>query len=185
MARHRRPRVRLEGAERERLAALWRAFVSPDPAAFFALAWAGAGSPTTDALPAWLGAFPDRRTGLTVWEERLLARVIAHDGETAAHTLSALLVDHVGPDQTGDGILLWRLKDLVAAGLLRRERAGGQGYAAWRYRATPLGHAVAAGERNRVEEAGFDRWLGGAHVTTAPGGAMWWRAGDALLGPTP
>lgn len=44
---------------------------------------------------------------------------------------------------------------------------------------TDSGRRVLAGDANRVELVGFDRWFGGTHLRS--GDTMWWREGDTLV----
>lgn len=45
---------------------------------------------------------------------------------------------------------------------------------------TDAGRAVLAWEANRVALMGFDRWIGGVHLSSEEG-RMWWRRDERLV----
>jgi hypothetical protein len=172
----------VDGDERERLAALWRAFAAPDPTEFLALAEANRRHPATDALHTWIARFPDRRTGLSAWEHRLLAHLEAQPGPTFEELYTALFAGEEGgpvPDAPRGPSLSEGIKELARGGLVAEDLPRDVHPGRRRFRLTDLGRDVLAGRVNRVDVAGFDRWLGGAHLRAD--GEMWWRDGAAVV----
>ncbi len=166
--------------ERARAAALWRAFSEATPTQFLALAVAIRKGLIADELSRISGRFPDRRHGLTRWEHSLMSRLMSHAGEPSARTVGHVLVcgadEH--PDFMRDSVLFCRLRELAASGLLTQSGDGLE-LRSTHFQITPLGRRVLAGEANRVEVAGFDRWLGGTHLSSACG-TVWFRDGDTV-----
>ena len=173
---------------RAELAGIWRAYVASSPEGFVDyVGGVAVGSLTTTAptamisgLKGLLGRFHSVDTGLTVWEEALLRRIVAYPSEAVDEIVWGVIrqrpVDEC--DFIGDLSLLGCLRELADGGLLAHDgdsEDGGRG----RYVLTALGRDVLAGRVNRVRVAGFDRWFGGTRLR-AVDGAMWWRDGDRV-----
>jgi DNA-binding transcriptional MerR regulator len=150
----RRMPLRPEAAELG--ARAWAAAAAPDPTALTALLAAD-----TSALPLlapalwrWLEELPDA-AGLALSERQILE--LLADGPNTRH---ALFLAHM----EGETVLFngdaWFFDRIDGLGPLV-EHAGD------RVRITDLGRRVLAGELDRVEVAGLDRWLGGTHLTAA------------------
>ncbi|MGH7277329.1 MAG: hypothetical protein ACREJG_01425 [Candidatus Rokuibacteriota bacterium] len=168
-------RQSLPRAAAEVAGAAWAAFRSPDPSALEAVIAAD-----TSALP-FLGAalrrhleqFPAAGTGLSRTERQMLEVVASGIGER-----TRVFKEAEGREASpfmGDVIFFDHLARLAggAAPLLAVEDGE-------RVALTEHGRHVLAGRADRVALAGFDRWLGGAHLRH--GRAMWRRDGERLRG---
>ncbi len=47
------------------------------------------------------------------------------------------------------------------------------------FEVTGLGEAVLAGDENRVDVLGLERWVGGVHLDSDEAD-MWWRVGESI-----
>ena len=119
------------------------------------------------ALKRLLEELPDTRDGLGRTERQLLEAVAAGARDRVAAFLSAMGAEEA--PFMGDTIAFDRLERLE--GLVHDNGA---------LKLTPEGEAVLAGEADRVELIGIDRWLGGLHVTSH--GRLWrWDHARGLL----
>ncbi len=138
-------------------------------------------------LPSIRGRFPSAQTGLDVWERALLERMSAHD-EPTAHTVAHVFTDAAEThDHTGDILLFRRLLELSDPEHPRPllERSGpGTDIRNTDFELTDLGEAVLAGEENRVDVLGLDRWIGGVHLCSEDE-EVWWRVGDTIQSERP
>jgi Domain of unknown function (DUF1835) len=106
------------------------------------------------ALRRLLEELPGVRDGLPRSERHLL-RAIADGADTRAQAFLAAMAAEEAPFM-GDTIAFDRIDGLAPA-LVAADDGG--------LRVTPVGHDVLAGRADRVQLVGFDRWLGGLHVT--------------------
>lgn len=150
---------------------LWTAFSVGSPADFETCAFVHERHPLFGYLPTLTQRLPSLRTGLSVWERRLVGRLMAGD-ETHVAVARALGSHRKSRDLIGDRVLLDRLYELARAGLLA-EHGEGKQLRGPSFAPTALGRRVFRGRANRVELAGFDRWFGGTRLRT-PDGSMWW-----------
>jgi hypothetical protein len=167
------PERRPPTPERLELAvAAWDAFRAPHPRALEALL----GRDTTPApflaaaLRRLLEELPDARTGLSRSERQLLEGL--EDGPRTPVELFLRTQDAEEAPFDGDAWVWRRLAGL--AGLVARPDGGplpappplgdGRTFASTRVALTDTGRAVLAGEADRVELLGIDRWLGGTHL---------------------
>ena len=147
----------------------WDAVCAPDPTQLEALLDAD-----TTALPLlapalrrWLDELPDTTSGLALSERRVLESL-----ERAPKTRQELFLESM----EGERLLLngdtWFEARVASLGPLVT--------GVERVTITDTGRRVLAGELDRVEVAGLDRWLGGTHLTPAN---AWRRDGGTLVGP--
>jgi Domain of unknown function (DUF1835) len=147
-------RVPLTSQIAELAARAWDAVCAPDPTKLTALL-----DTDTTALPLlapalrrWLDELPDTTSGLALSERRVLESL-----ERAPKTRQELFLESM----EGERLLLngdaWFEARVASLGPLI---TGGE-----RVEITDLGRRVLAGELDRVEVAGLDRWLGGTHLT--------------------
>jgi hypothetical protein len=114
-----------------------------------------------------LEELPGTRDGLGRTERQLLEAVAAGAPDRVAAFLASMGAEEA--PFMGDTIAFDRLD---ALGRLVQDNGV--------LRLTPDGEAVLAGAADRVELIGFDRWLGGAHVTSH--GRLWrWDHARGLL----
>jgi DNA-binding transcriptional MerR regulator len=165
----------------------WSAFRAPDPTALAGLA--ARGSDELPFLPAalqrLLEELPDVADGLSRTERQALQAVVG-GARTPIEVFLATQNMEEAPF-LGDA---WFYRTLSALGhsgerLLESEDgeplpaapplSDGQEYAWIGLRVTPSGERVLAGDADRVELLGVDRWLGGSHVTPESG----WRWNSA------
>ena len=124
--------------------------------------------------------YPDLRSGLSIWDERLL-RNVEERGPSATRVLGYTIGYNETPDWVGDVYLFRRLVALgdpsLASPLLSIKGSK------WRLREctaelTPFGESVLLGEASHVQTNGIDDWIGGVHLTS--GGPIVFRDGDEL-----
>jgi hypothetical protein len=147
----------------------WAAVCAPDPGQLSALL-----EEDTTALPLlapalrrWLDELPDATSGLALSERRVLESL-----ERAPKTRQQLFLESMEDERlllNGDAWFAARVASLgpLITGVKRVE-------------ITDLGRRVLAGELDRVEVAGLDRWLGGTHLE--PSNA-WRRNQGGLVAP--
>jgi hypothetical protein len=145
--------AQLEAAQRA-----WGAFASSDPRALEAVL------DTLDALPFMraslvrhLEEFPAVENGLSRTERQTLETLVV-GSYTFQDLFHAAHHDREEPIFLGDAVFLSLLRALAAGEepLLRMDNEK-----VW---LTDVGRAVLAGNRDRVETLGIDRWLGGVHL---------------------
>jgi hypothetical protein len=167
------PQRRPSAEERVKLAALaWDAFRAPDPRGLEAVIERDT-SPApflAAALRRLLEELPDARTGLSRSERQLLEGL--EDGPLTPVELFLRSQDAEEAPFDGDAWVWRRLAGL--AGLVARQGGGplpappplgdGRTFASTRVALTDDGRAVLAGDADRVELLGIDRWLGGTHL---------------------
>jgi len=159
-------------------AAVWQAFVAPEPTGI--AAWATRGSESLPflgpALSRLLEELPATTDGLSGTERRLLA-AIAAGARTSASVFVASQERELAPF-LGDVGAYRTLAELGSGDARLVETVGGdelptppprgdlRGFARLGIRLTPLGERVLQGTADRVALLGLDRWLGGTHLTT-------------------
>jgi hypothetical protein len=148
-------RVPLRPEAAELGARAWAAAAAPDPTALAALL-----DTDTSALPLlapalrrWLEELPDTAVGLALSERQILE--LLADSPRTRHELFFEHMERETVLFNGDA---WFFDRIAGLGSLV-ETAGD------RVRITDLGRRVLAGELDRVDVAGLDRWLGGTHLT--------------------
>lgn len=141
-----------------------------------------------DVLPS---RYPDVRTGLSGWDQRLLAAV-ANGGSTeisAARVIGDVMSaeisneDSLALDTVGDSWLYYRLRSLGRSSLAQPLVEANSLTAPMRaanYRLSEAGRAVLDAERNAIELNGIDDWVGGVHVTS-DSGDIWMHEDGALV----
>jgi hypothetical protein len=160
----------------------WEAFRAPEPTAL--AEWAGREEPGLPFLaPAFgrlLEELPSPGDGLSGTERRALAAVAA--GHATPRQAFLAEQDAEAAPFLGDTWFFLTLAELGAGAKRLLETAEGEPLPpapplgdAHRFPALPLrlteaGERVLAGEADRVELLGIDRWLGGTHVTA---GNLW------------
>lgn len=169
-------RVPLTADVLERGRAGWAALCEPDPRSLEA--FAGATHPglpyLRPALERLLEELPDTTSGLSRTERQLLEAMAAG----ASTPVEAFLESGRREEApfAGDAWVWLRLRELGAGPGRLVEQASGEPlppapplgdastFTAARLRVTDAGRSVLAGERDRVELLGIDRWLGGTRL---------------------
>lgn len=157
----------------------WRAFTASDPSELDALVRTG----DTRALPFLVGAlqrfleeYPAVDTGLPRTERQILELVAAETlTPERLFVMQARLEERVF---MGDTTFWRRVMDLAAGAtplVTIDVESGERVLPAGTVTITEAGRAVLAGAGDWVRLDGFDRWLGGVHLSTAPGGDVAWR----------
>jgi hypothetical protein len=154
--------------------AAWRAFRSPDPTTIENLILRD----TSDlpfvgpALARHLEQFPSAANGLSRSERQAIEAILAGH-ITIRSAFQAATHEVEEPVWLGDGVFVWYLEGLAAgrAPLVRFGRET-ENPIDREVRVTDDGERVLAGEADRVELNGLDRWLGGVRLS---GGAAAWR----------
>ena len=161
---------------------MWRAFCSPSPVALFRLL-------TTDLRPLpeirdtitfMLQEYPERHSGLSRLEEKLL-RTVTSLGVTAP---AFAVGTHLRTEMVGDGLLFDMLRAFVTAphpllrfaepftGKLESYQFNGS-----KITVTDAGQRVLAGKADHVALNGINRWIGGVHLL---GHRVRWRWDERL-----
>lgn len=170
----------LSQAHRTEMAEIWTAFLEPAPRRFFALVDQRDPGHVGHGLSQFRNRFPSRIDGLTHWERELLRLIDKYRDQRVARAVTHLLGHSKSTDAQSDRVLMRWALELAHGGLLDATSEPDPERLAiftTSFRCTELGHQVLAGQRNRVEIGGFDRWFGGTHNAA---GNRWWIDGDAV-----
>jgi hypothetical protein len=190
IAAHRSP-ASLTGEDLAELDAVWRALTAPEPAALVAHVGVPSRLPIlARALGEGPTRYPDARSGLNVWEDRLLrsavnvgpkaARVI---GDALARGYDELRAGTGGRDQIGDGWLFARMLGLGDPKLREPalEITGSRiEYDDTEVRLTPFGQRILDGKANFVDTNGIDDWVFGVHLQSSAGRVWFNREGELI-----
>jgi hypothetical protein len=133
----------------------WDAVCAPEPTAMAELI-AGDTSALpllAPALARWLDELPDTASGLALSERRVLEALA--EGPRTRHELFLGSMEGERLLLNGD---VWFFQRLAGLGPLVEAARDA-------VRITDLGRRVLAGELDRVDVAGLDRWIGGTHLT--------------------
>jgi len=163
----------------------WRAFTASDPLELDALVHAG----DTRVLPFLAGAFrrfleeyPALSTGLPRTERHILELLTAEPLTPERLFLAELRLEE--RVFMGDTTFWKRVLDLATGATpfvaldvepLEDDRSGSLALPNGTVSITDAGRAVLAGAADWVRLNGFDRWLGGVHLSAAPSGDVDWR----------
>lgn len=155
---------RLDSKEVEELRRLWKVYTSDDPAALSRYVAGGSPMPIVHrAVSELLYRYPDVRSGLGVWDERLLRHTL-DKGPAAARVIGYTLASG-SLDWQGDMHIFHRLISMAAVRSplisLTGSRTTMRGC---EVRPTSFGQDVLAGNANTVRENGIDDWIGGVHL---------------------
>lgn len=161
----------------------WRAFtaLSPEPLRDFL-----ADLPDVEFLASLrylIDRYPDKNSGLDIWEQRLLKRLAQHVEITVCTIANVLGYGwEDSHDLMGDRTLFHRLLELsdpnIPRPLLRRWGTGTSMRTTF-FALTEFGEAVIEGDKSRLDMLGLDRWIGGIHLD-ATSGEVWCRDGSML-----
>jgi hypothetical protein len=180
-------RVPLSAEVQELAARAWEAVCAPQPTAMADLI-AGETSALPLLAPAlrrWLDELPDTEAGLALSERRILAALAS-----GAKTAPELFVGSMEDERhllNGDA---WFWRQLAELGTGPRRLLGPVGggalpgepaFGGHPLTLTKAGRRVLAGDDDRVELLGLDRWIGGTHLT--PGNAWRRDAAGRLVAP--
>jgi hypothetical protein len=162
----------------------WAALTAPDPAglAGFAREHPDANRWLRLAMQLMTRRFPDRRTGLSYWDQALLARVPAR-GPAVSHIIGFTMAEtYVLGDLVGDWYLFGRLlrmgsahnnKPLITLGgdqmSLRNTEAA----------LTPFGQEVLRGSESNYPTNAIDDWAAGVRLSSAEG-ELWFNDGGKV-----
>lgn len=169
----------LNSEEAEELRRLWKVYTSDDPATLSRYVAGSSPMPTAHrAVSELLYRYPDVRSGLGRWEERLLRHTL-DKGPAAArvigHTMASMSLDWLG-----DMHLFHRLTGMAAGKSplvsLTGSRTAMRGC---EVKPTSFGQDVLAGNANTVHENGIDDWIGGVHLGAESHATF--RSGDSLI----
>lgn len=180
---HPEPRT-LDPEERNELGRAWRAYTSNRPVDLAEYVAAPGPMPVLHgAMRFLLRRYPDRQSGTSAWDERLLHYTVER-GPKAARVLGHTMGWDEGPDLVGDAYLFHRLMSLANPNLaspLVSIDGSRRVLRECRVTLTPFGQKVLAGDANQVRENGIDDWIGGVHLTSAA--PVTFRDGDTLVLP--
>ena len=169
----------LSPEEAEDLRRLWRVYTSDDPAALSRYVAGSSVMPIAHrAVRELLYRYPDVRSGLGVWDERLLRHAL-DKGPTALRVIGYTLGTQ-SLDWQGDMHLFRRLVGMAAVRSPLISLAGSrESMRGCEVRLTSFGHDVLAGNANTVHENGIDEWIGGVHLGSESN--VTFRSGDSLI----
>ncbi|MCW8877468.1 MAG: DUF1835 domain-containing protein [Kangiellaceae bacterium] len=168
----------------EELKSFWQAITSPTPERLVHL-----NQQNIEALPFLVRAscrlesrFPDRQSGLSVWEEKILTYVDQH-GPKAASIIGHILGDsRYDLDLVGDLYLFALIKKLadpkLQAPLLELNSFDKEMHDT-EVTVTETGAKVLSGESNMVELNGIDRHVGGISLSSDKS-RVWYRVGNKV-----
>jgi hypothetical protein len=177
-AHHPVPR-RLDFQEAEELRRLWKVYTSDEPAVLSNYAAGSSPMPITHrAVSRLLYRYPDVRSGLGVWDERLLCNT-AKNGPKALRVIGHTMASE-SLDRQGDPYLLHRLTALASCRSPLVSLSGNPvELRDCEAELTSVGADVLAGKVNNVHQNGIDDWVGGVHLTDK--GRVTFRSGDSLI----
>ena len=169
----------LSPEEAEDLRRLWRVYTSDDPAALSRYVAGSSVMPIAHrAVRELLYRYPDVRSGLGVWDERLLRHAL-DKGPTALRVIGYTLGTQ-SLDRQGDMHLFRRLVGMAAVRSPLISLAGSrESMRGCEVRLTSFGHDVLAGNANTVHESGIDEWIGGVHLGSESN--VTFRSGDSPI----
>ncbi|MDP2326107.1 MAG: hypothetical protein Q8N51_19055, partial [Gammaproteobacteria bacterium] len=157
------------------------AIVSETPAALLNLV--GAGRPTAPyILSNLLHRYPQRESGLSLWDRMLLERA-STKGPNAASVIGWVLCDTWdNGDGVGEPYLFHRLKKM--AGVQNPEpllilSGNSENCRGAEVALTEFGRAVLDGRASAYPTNPIDEWIGGVHVSSATGN-IWMSDGDTV-----
>ncbi|MCZ6481626.1 MAG: DUF1835 domain-containing protein [Alphaproteobacteria bacterium] len=171
----------LDSQDVEELRRAWRVYRSDDPTALSKYVTGGSPLPILHrALSQLLYRYPDVRSGVGVWDQRLLHYSL-EKGPAAALVIGFTMGYSESPDCVGDTYLFRRLigmgnveltSPLISVTGSTRTLRGCE------VRLTTFGQSVLSGKANNVHENGIDDWIGGVHLRNH---SVTFRDGDHLL----
>ncbi len=167
----------------EELRRTWRVYTSDDPTALSKYVTGGSPMPILHrALGQLLYRYPDVRSGVGVWDERLLHYTL-EEGPAAAGVIGFTMGYNESPDRVGSEYLFRRLIGMGNVELTSPLiSVTGSTRTLWgcEVRLTAFGQSVLSGKANNVHENGIDDWIGGVHLRKH---SVTFRDGDHLLLP--
>jgi hypothetical protein len=169
----------LNPEEAEELRRLWKVYTSDDPATLSTYVAGSSPMPTAHrAVRELLYRYPDVRSGLGRWDERLL-RYTLDKGPAAVrvigHTMASMSLDWLG-----DMHLFHRLIGMAATRSPLISVTGSHTtMRGCEVKPTSFGQDVLAGNANTVHENGIDDWIGGVHLGAES--HVTFRSGDSLI----
>jgi hypothetical protein len=130
-----------------------------------------------------LRRFPDRTSGLPLWDRRLL-EIVADRGPKAERIIGYALGEwfHEG-DLAGDVYFFWRLLRMASPALPRPLLVAigdSRTILGTHFELTPFGAEVAAGKASSWPANPIDDWAGGVHLSSAAGNLWFVDAGGRL-----
>ena len=162
----------------------WRALTADDPRKPLAFEAENpqAPAPLKSALRNLLTRYPDRGTGLPLWDRRLLQNVRSQ-GPKAARIIGYTLGErlHEG-DLATDVYFLWRLGRMASPRLPRPLLVGigdTRSMADANFELTEFGAQVAEGRASSWPTNPIDEWAGGVHLSSAEGN-LWFHEHETL-----
>jgi hypothetical protein len=169
----------LDSGDADELRRLWNVYTSDDPADL--ARYVAGSSPLPIAhrsVSELLYRYPDVRSGLGVWDERLLRHAL-DKGPAAMRVIGHTMATH-SLDWQGDMHLFHRLLGMATGRSplisLTGSRTTMRGC---EVKLTSFGQEVLAGNANRVHENGIDDWIGGVHLGAE--NRVTFRSGDSLI----
>jgi hypothetical protein len=169
----------LNPEEAEELRRLWKAYTSDDPATLSTYVAGSSPMPTAHrAVSELLYRYPDVRSGLGCWDERLL-RYTLDKGPMAVRVIGYTMAS-MSIDWQGDMHLFHRLICMAAARSPLISVTGSRTtMRGCEVKLTSFGQDVLAGNANTVHENGIDDWIGGVHLSAES--HVTFRSGDSLI----
>ena len=176
----------LNSEESEALRNAWRVYTSDDPSDLSAYIAEPSPLPLLhEAVSQLVDRYPDKQSGLSVWDERLL-HYTAERGPNAARVIGYAMGYNERLDYASDDYLFPRLRALgrsdIASPLIKIAGSS-QIMRDCRVTLTPFGEKVLAGEASHVEVNGIDDWVGGVHLSSAADNVTF-RDGESLVLPS-
>lgn len=175
----------LNSEEVEELRRAWRVYTSSDTSDLAQYTAGTSPMPLLhQAISRLVYRYPDLRSGIGIWDEKLLSHTRG-EGSKAAHVIGSTMVcDEFKLDLVGDGHLFSRLTAMGSedqASPLVSFTGGTQTIRECTVIPTPFGERVLAGEANHVEANGIDDWVGGVHLSSAEGNVTFRDGGSLIL----
>jgi hypothetical protein len=170
---------RLDSKEVEELRCLWKVYTSDEPEVLSRYVAGSSPMPIAHrAIRRLLYRYPDARSGLGFWDERLLHYTLK-EGPRAMRVVGYTMASE-SLDRQGHMYLLRRLTAMATqrSPLVSLKDSPAR-MLDCEVEVTSFGEAVLAGKANNVHENGIDDWIGGVHLTDE--GYVTFRSGDSLI----
>lgn len=165
--------------------AAWSALTSDDPMGFerFASERPDANPWLKNAMQLMMRRFPDKRTGLTHWDHKLLSMTRKHAPKALRIIAAAMTAEWDNGDLTGDLYLFGRLLRLGDERLpkpLLHFTGSKSNMRVAEVALTPFGEAVLDGQVSNYPTNPIDDWVGGVKLSSADG-VLWFNDGGRIV----
>ena len=165
----------------------WQVVTSEDPMALLLHLDTVEDAADVNALSTLVERYPSSESGLSHWDESLLAAMPSRETTVFEVVGGAIGANHQHLDPVGDMYLFWRVRRMSEAReplvtLKGDTRVLDENIRTCRVTPTALGLAVRDGDTNQAKVNGVDDWVGGVHLQAATGSPWYRRNGELIPG---